>query len=81
MKHSAAGRSFRCATFGTFLDILLVARAQIYCAGDLDAGAKLANAVWCLSRIVAFPIVSALSALFAQSFHLLAGSPWLAGSS
>ncbi|GLX94735.1 hypothetical protein [Herbidospora sp. NBRC 101105] len=70
--------SIVCATFGTFLDIHLVARAQIYCAGNLDAGAKFANAVWSLSRVVFFPIVSVLSAFAAQSFHLLAWLPWAA---
>ncbi|MGW3344887.1 hypothetical protein ACWDA3_16365 [Nonomuraea rubra] len=70
-----------CATFGTFLDIHLVARAQLYCAGDLSSGERFAGTLWILSRIVIFPIVSVLSALVAQAFHLLARLPWLAGRS
>ncbi|MFB4279146.1 MULTISPECIES: hypothetical protein [unclassified Nonomuraea] len=68
-----------CATFGTFLDIHLVARAQRYCLGDLSSGEKFAGTFWALSRIVIFPIVSVLSALGAQSFHLLTRLPWPAG--
>ncbi len=68
-----------CATFGTFLDIHLVARAQLYCLGDLGSGEKFAGTGWALSRIVIFPAVSVLSALGAQSFHLLARLPWPAG--
>ncbi|GAA4924905.1 hypothetical protein HD597_011369 [Nonomuraea thailandensis] len=68
-----------CATFGTFLDLHLVARAQVYCEGDLSSGEKFAGTMWFLSRVVMFPIVSVLSALVAQSFHLLARLPWLAG--
>ncbi|MGW4476470.1 hypothetical protein ACWENQ_43005 [Nonomuraea sp. NPDC004354] len=67
-----------CGTIGTFFDIHLVTRAQIYCLGDLSAGEKFAGTVWVLSRIVIFPIVSALSALVALSFHLLTRLPWLA---
>ncbi|NAS21280.1 hypothetical protein GT755_06220 [Herbidospora sp. NEAU-GS84] len=68
-----------CATFGTLLDIHLVARAEYYCLGDLSAGQNFAGAVWSLSRIVIFPFVSVLSALAAQAFHLLTRLPWLAG--
>jgi hypothetical protein len=68
-----------CATFGTFLDIHLVARAQLYCLGDLSSGENFAGTIWSLGRIVIFPIVSVLSALVAQSFHLLTRLPWLAG--
>ncbi|GAA2907452.1 hypothetical protein ACFQQB_18150 [Nonomuraea rubra] len=38
-----------CATFGTFLDIHLVARAQLYCAGDLSSGERFAGTLWILS--------------------------------
>ncbi|MEU4697435.1 hypothetical protein [Nonomuraea dietziae] len=68
-----------CATVGTFLDIHLVARGQLYCLGDLSSGENFAGAIWSLSRIVIFPIISVLSALVAQPFHLLARLPWLAG--
>ncbi|MFC4592241.1 hypothetical protein [Sphaerisporangium corydalis] len=68
-----------CATFGTFLDIYLVAHAQVYCLGDLSSGENFAGTLWSLSRLVIFPIVSVLSALLAQSFHLVARLPWPAG--
>lgn len=68
-----------CGTFGTFLDIHLVARAQLYCLGDLSFGENVAGTIWALSRIAIFPVVSVLSALLALSFHLLTRLPWLAG--
>ncbi|MFC7384131.1 hypothetical protein [Sphaerisporangium rhizosphaerae] len=67
-----------CATFGTLFDVYLVAHAQVYCLGHLNAGENLAGTLWSLSRFVIFPIVSVLSALVAMSFHLLARLPWLA---
>lgn len=68
-----------CATAGTCFEILLVARARAHCLGDLSAGEQFAGTVWVVSRIVAFPVVSALSALLALSFHTVARLPWLAG--
>lgn len=68
-----------CGTIGTFFDIYLVARAQVYCLGDLSAGESFAGLIWVASRIVIFPIISVLSALVALSFHLLFRLPWLAG--
>ncbi|GAB1821114.1 hypothetical protein [Herbidospora sp. RD11066] len=68
-----------CGTAGAFLDIHLVARAELYCLGDLSSGENFAGAVWALTRIVIFPTVSVASALVAQSFHLLTRLPWLAG--
>ncbi|MCK2215320.1 hypothetical protein MF672_016215 [Actinomadura sp. ATCC 31491] len=65
-----------CATFGTFLDLHLVARAQLYCQGDLSSGERFAGVWWSLSRVVIFPIVSVLSALAAQALHLPARLPW-----
>ncbi|MDF2712404.1 MAG: hypothetical protein K0R62_8056 [Nonomuraea muscovyensis] len=69
------------ATAGTCFEILLVARARAHCLGDLSAGEQFAGTVWVVSRIVAFPVVSGLSALFALSFPLVARLPWLAGRS
>ncbi|MGI5286736.1 hypothetical protein ACQEVF_25820 [Nonomuraea polychroma] len=68
-----------CATAGTFFDIHLVARAQVYCQVDLSSGEKLAEVAWLLSRIVVVPTVSVLSAIASLPFYLLARLPWLAG--
>ncbi|GII71187.1 hypothetical protein Sme01_36630 [Sphaerisporangium melleum] len=66
------------ATFGTFLDIHLVARAQLYCLGDLSVGENLSGTLFAVTRMVLFPVISVLSALLAVSFHLLGRLPWLA---
>ncbi|MEV0234724.1 hypothetical protein [Nonomuraea sp. NPDC050786] len=55
-----------------------MARAQLYCLGDLSAGENFAGTIWALSRILIFPVISVLSALVALSFHLLTRLPWLA---
>lgn len=68
-----------CATAGTFFDIHLVARAQVYCQADLSSGEKLGEVLWLASRIVVLPIVSVLSVIASLPLHLLARLPWLAG--
>ncbi|MEV0351972.1 hypothetical protein AB0H88_39920 [Nonomuraea sp. NPDC050680] len=68
-----------CAIFGTFFDTFLVARSQLYCLGDLSAGEKFAGFFWDLTRILLFPVISALSALVSLPFQLLARLPRLAG--
>ncbi|WP_436761882.1 hypothetical protein [Streptosporangium sp. V21-05] len=67
-----------CATLGTFLDIVLVARAQGYCLGDLSAGESFAGLIWAASRFVVFPVISALSLLASLPVILLARLPWVA---
>lgn len=67
------------ATVGTFLETSLVARAHVYCAGDLSAGEGLAGTFWVFSRFVLFPVVSVLSALVSLPFQLLARLPRVAG--
>lgn len=66
------------ATLGTCLDIVLVARAQGYCIGDLSAGESLAGLIWAASRFVVFPIVSGISLLASLPVILLARLPWFA---
>ncbi|GAA3588519.1 hypothetical protein GCM10022419_083560 [Nonomuraea rosea] len=68
-----------CATAGTYFDITLVARAQVYCGTDLSSGEKLVEVLWLLSRIVVVPIVSVLSAIASLPLHLLGRLPRLAG--
>ncbi|MEU7004661.1 hypothetical protein [Nonomuraea sp. NPDC046570] len=65
------------AIFGTLLDIRLVAHIKVYCVGDLSMGEKFAGLLWMSSRIVLFPIVSVLSAVFSLVFLLLARLPWV----
>ncbi|MFF3444034.1 hypothetical protein [Streptosporangium sp. NPDC002721] len=67
-----------CATLGTVLDILLVARTQGYCLGDSSAGENLAGLIWAASRFVVFPIVSGVSLLATFPVVLLARLPWVA---
>ncbi|WP_031171017.1 hypothetical protein [Streptosporangium roseum] len=67
------------ATVGTFFEIHLVARAHVYCAGDLSAGENFAGSIWVVSRLVLFPVVSVVSALISLAFQLLARLPRLAG--
>ncbi|WP_433257558.1 hypothetical protein ACQPYK_20870 [Streptosporangium sp. CA-135522] len=67
------------ATAGTFFEIHLVARAHLYCAGDLSAGENFAGSIRVVSRLVLFPIVSVVSALISLAFQLLARLPRLAG--
>ncbi|MET9066376.1 hypothetical protein [Streptosporangium sandarakinum] len=66
------------ATFGTFLDIFLVARAQTHCLGDLSAGERFAGFIWATGRLVVFPVVAAGSALASAPISLIARLPWLA---
>ncbi|MGV9533763.1 hypothetical protein ACWEU6_19660 [Streptosporangium sandarakinum] len=66
------------ATFGTFLDIFLVARAQSHCLGDLSAGEKFAGFIWATGRLVVFPVIAAGSALASAPISLIARLPWLA---
>ncbi|MEU8380510.1 hypothetical protein [Streptosporangium sp. NPDC048865] len=67
-----------CATLGTCLDIVLVARTQGYCLGDLSAGENLAGFIWAASRFVVFPIVSGISLFASLPVVLLARLPWFA---
>jgi hypothetical protein len=67
------------ATVGTFFEIHLVARAHVYCAGDLSAGENFAGSIWVVSRLALFPVVSVVSALISLAFQLLARLPRLAG--
>lgn len=69
-----------CATLGTFLDIVLVARAQGYCLGDLSAGESLAGLIWAASRFVVFPVISGISLLASLPVILLSRLPWLANN-
>lgn len=66
------------ATFGTFLDIFLVARAQTHCLGDLSAGERFTGFIWATGRLVVFPVVAAGSALASAPISLIARLPWLA---
>lgn len=66
------------ATFGTFLDIFLVARAQNHCLGDLGTGERFAGFIWATGRLVVFPVVAAGSALASAPIGLIARLPWLA---
>ncbi|MFB9719756.1 hypothetical protein [Planobispora longispora] len=73
------------ATLGTFVDIVLVVRAQRHCLGDLGAGEGLAGFVWAMSRFLVFPIVAGGSALVSLPVGLIAHLPrfakrgWLRG--
>ncbi|GIH90548.1 hypothetical protein ACFFMN_08565 [Planobispora siamensis] len=67
-----------CATLGTFLDIVLVARRQQHCLGDLGTGEAMAGFVWAASRLVVFPIVAGGSALVSLPINLVACLPWFA---
>ncbi|MFC4117130.1 hypothetical protein [Nonomuraea zeae] len=67
------------ATLGTFFEIHLVARAHVYCAGDLSSGENFAGSLWMVSRLVLFPVVSVVSALVSPVFQMLARLPRLAG--
>ncbi|GAA3417910.1 hypothetical protein GCM10018952_51590 [Streptosporangium vulgare] len=69
-----------CATLGTCLDIVLVARAQGYCLGDLSAGESLAGLIWAASRFVVFPVISGISLLASLPIILLSRLPWLANN-
>lgn len=42
------------ATVGTFIELRLVARAHVYCAGHLSMGENFAGSIWAMSRIVLF---------------------------
>ncbi|GAA2853536.1 hypothetical protein GCM10010517_11380 [Streptosporangium fragile] len=66
------------ATLGTLLDIVLVARTQRYCLGDLSVGEGLAGFMWAASRLVIFPVVSGVSVLVSLPIDLLARLPWFA---
>jgi hypothetical protein len=68
-----------CATFGTFMEIIPVARAQRYCLGDLSAGEGLAGFVWATSRLVVLPIVSGVSAIATLLINLLIRLPCFVG--
>ncbi|MEU4541039.1 hypothetical protein AB0G15_40015 [Streptosporangium sp. NPDC023825] len=61
-----------CATLGTCLDVVLVARTQGYCLGDLSAGEGLAGLIWAASRFVIFPLLSGVSLLASLPIILLA---------
>ncbi|MEV0380556.1 hypothetical protein [Nonomuraea sp. NPDC050643] len=67
------------ATVGTLLEVHLVARAHLYCAGDLSSGENFAGSFWVVSRFVFFPAVSVVSALTSLPFQLIARLPRVAG--
>ncbi|MGW0483963.1 hypothetical protein [Nonomuraea sp. NPDC003214] len=66
-----------CATFGTFLDIHLVARAQLYCLGDLGSGENFAGTGWALSRpgvlLLALTVAGSVAGPVAMTVYDLAG--------
>ncbi|MEV4577144.1 hypothetical protein AB0K16_28270 [Nonomuraea jabiensis] len=68
-----------CAIAGSYFDITLVARAQVYCGLDLSSGEKLSEVLWLLSRYAVIPVVSVLSAVLALPLHLVARLPPVAG--
>ncbi|MGJ6968617.1 hypothetical protein ACSDR0_42595 [Streptosporangium sp. G11] len=68
-----------CAMFGTFIDIIPVARAQHYCLGDPSAGEGFAGFVWATSRLAVFPIVSGVSAIATLMINLLIRLPCFVG--
>ncbi|MGW4792703.1 hypothetical protein ACWEPC_09875 [Nonomuraea sp. NPDC004297] len=67
------------ATVGTSIELRLVARAHVYCAGHLSMGENFAGSIWAMSRIVLFPVVAMVSALVSLLFQLLARLPRVAG--